>query len=60
MNGVIAVVAYRPKRGKDKELLELVCARVPTLHKEGLVTESNSQLSTMARLSPQLICQPAR
>jgi hypothetical protein len=47
MNGVIAVVAYRPKRGKDKELLDLVCARVPTLRKEGLVTESNSQLSTL-------------
>jgi hypothetical protein len=53
MNGVIAVVAYRPKRGKDKELLDLVRARVPTLRKEGLVTESNSQLSTMARPSPR-------
>jgi quinol monooxygenase YgiN len=39
MNGVIAVVAYRPKPGKEKELLELVRARVPTLRKEGLVTD---------------------
>src|SRR4029450_8870424 len=38
MNGVIAVVAYRPKPGKEQELLELVRSRVPTLHKEGLVT----------------------
>ena len=39
MNGVIAVVAYRPKSGKEQELLELVRARVPTLRKEGLVTD---------------------
>lgn len=39
MNGVIAVVAYRPKPGKERELLELVRSRVPTLRKEGLVTE---------------------
>jgi len=39
MNGVVVVVAYRPKAGKDQELLELVRARVPTLRKEGLVTD---------------------
>jgi quinol monooxygenase YgiN len=39
MNGVIVVVAYRPKQGKEQELLELVRARVPTLRKEGLVTD---------------------
>src|ERR1700694_372780 len=39
MNGVIVVVAYRPQPGKEKELLELVRARVPTLRKEGLVTD---------------------
>ena len=39
MNGVIAVVAYRPKPGKEPELLELVRSRVPTLRKEGLVTD---------------------
>ncbi len=39
MNGVIAVVAYRPKPGKEQELLELVRSRVPTLRKERLVTD---------------------
>ncbi|MDQ2824743.1 MAG: antibiotic biosynthesis monooxygenase [Verrucomicrobiota bacterium] len=39
MTGVIAVVAYRPKPGKEKELLQLVRERVPTLRKEGLVTD---------------------
>ncbi len=38
MNGVIAVVAYRPKPGKEQEILQLVRNRVPTLRKEGLVT----------------------
>ena len=37
--GVIVVVAYRPKPGKEQELLELVRARVPTLRKEELVTD---------------------
>jgi quinol monooxygenase YgiN len=39
MNGVIVIVAYRPKPGKEKELLELVRSRVPTLKKENLVTD---------------------
>ena len=39
MNGVIVVVAYRPKPGKEQELLELVRKRVPTLRKQGLVTD---------------------
>ena len=39
MKGVIVIVAYRPKLGKEKELLELVQSRVPTLRKENLVTE---------------------
>ncbi len=39
MNGVIVIVAYRPKPGKDREILELVRERVPMLLKEGLVTE---------------------
>jgi quinol monooxygenase YgiN len=39
MKGVIVIVAYRPKPGKETELLELVRNRVPTLRKEGLVTE---------------------
>jgi len=39
MNGVVVIVAYRPKPGKEEELLALVRGRVPTLRKEGLVTE---------------------
>jgi quinol monooxygenase YgiN len=39
MNGVVVIVAYRPKPGKEKELLELVRSRVPTLKKENLVTD---------------------
>ena len=39
MSGVCVIVAYRSKLGKEKELLELVRARVPTLRKEGLVTD---------------------
>ena len=39
MNGVIVVVAYRPKPGKGEETLQLVRSRVPTLRKEGLVTD---------------------
>ena len=33
------IVAYRPKRGKEEELLELVRSRVPSLREEGLVTD---------------------
>jgi quinol monooxygenase YgiN len=33
------MVAYRPKPDKQQELLELVRSRVPTLRKEGLVTD---------------------
>ena len=39
MNGVIVIVAYRPKAGKEKETLELVRDRVPTLRNESLVTD---------------------
>jgi quinol monooxygenase YgiN len=39
MGAVIVIVAYRPKPGKEKELLDLVHSRVPTLRKEGLVTD---------------------
>ena len=39
MNGVVVIVAYRPKPGKENELLELVRSRVPTLRKEDLVTD---------------------
>jgi quinol monooxygenase YgiN len=39
MNGIVVIVAYRPKPGKEKELLDLVRSRVPTLRKENLVTD---------------------
>lgn len=39
MSGVVVIVAYRPKPGKEEELLELVRNRVPTLRKENLVTD---------------------
>jgi quinol monooxygenase YgiN len=39
MSGVIVIVAYRPKPARESELLELVRGRVPTLRKEGLVTD---------------------
>ena len=39
MKGVIVIVAYRPRPGKENQTLELVRGRVPTLRKEGLVTD---------------------
>jgi quinol monooxygenase YgiN len=39
MTGVCVIVAYRPKPGKESDLLELVLNRVPTLRKERLVTK---------------------
>ena len=39
MKGVIVIVAYRPKPGKENEVVDLVRSRVPTLRKEGLVTD---------------------
>ena len=39
MAGIICIVAYRPKPDREKELLEIVRNRVPTLRKEGLVTD---------------------
>jgi quinol monooxygenase YgiN len=39
MAGIVVIVAYRPKAGREKEILELVRSRVPTLLQEGLVTE---------------------
>jgi quinol monooxygenase YgiN len=39
MNGVIVIVAYRPKPGKESETLDLVRNRIPTLRKEALVTQ---------------------
>ena len=39
MKGVIVIVAYRPKPGKEMQTLELVRNRVPALRKEGLATD---------------------
>jgi quinol monooxygenase YgiN len=39
MEGIVVIVAYRPKAGHETELLELVRGRVPTLRQEGLVTD---------------------
>ena len=39
MNGVVVIVAYRPKLGKANKTVELVRSRVPTLRNEGLVTD---------------------
>ena len=39
MSGIVVVVAYRPKAGREAELLELVRARVPTLRNEDFVTD---------------------
>ena len=39
MNGIVVIVAYRPKPDREAELLEIVRSRVPTLRQEGLVTD---------------------
>jgi len=39
MNGIVVIVAYRPKLGRENETLDLVRSRVPTLRKEDLVTD---------------------
>ncbi len=39
MAGVCVIVAYRPKHGRESDLLDLVRNRVPTLAREGLVAE---------------------
>jgi quinol monooxygenase YgiN len=39
MSGVVVIVAYRPKPGKENDLIDLVRIRVPTLRKEGLVSD---------------------
>src|SRR5437660_7461547 len=36
MSGVVVIVAYRTKPGKENELIDLGRSRVPTLRKEGL------------------------
>ena len=42
MADLCVIVAYRPKAGKEAELLQLVRDRVPTLRREGLATARES------------------
>jgi quinol monooxygenase YgiN len=44
MKGIIVIVAYRPKPGKESETLDLVRSRVPTLRKEELVTDRSATI----------------
>jgi quinol monooxygenase YgiN len=39
MSGLIVIVAYKPRPGKESEVLAIVRRRVPFLRQEGLVTE---------------------
>jgi hypothetical protein len=39
MKGVLVIVAYRPKPGRQSETPDFVRSRVPTLRKNGLVTD---------------------
>src|SRR5260370_14452954 len=39
MSGIVVIVAYRPKPGKENDLGDLVRSRVRTLRKEKLVTD---------------------
>src|SRR4029434_35793 len=41
---VIVIVAYRPKLGRESQTLDLVRSRVPTLRKEGLVTDGTPNI----------------
>jgi quinol monooxygenase YgiN len=54
MTGVVVIVAYRPKAGKENELLELVRSRIPILLKEGLVTD---RIPTIVRSSDGTIVE---
>jgi quinol monooxygenase YgiN len=54
MAGVVVIVAYRPKTGKENELLELVRSRIPILLKEGLVTD---RIPTIVRSSDGTIVE---
>jgi len=47
--GVVVIVAYRPKPGKENDLIDLVRSRVPTLRKENLVTDRVPTIMRSAR-----------
>src|SRR5438128_11318015 len=54
MSGIVVIVAYRPKPGKENELVDLVRSRVPTLKKENLVTD---RAPTIMRARDQTIIE---
>ncbi len=37
--GIIVITCFKPKEGKDSELLEVIRDHIPVLKKEGLITE---------------------
>jgi quinol monooxygenase YgiN len=37
--GILVITCFKPKEGKDRELLEVVSDHMPVLRKENLVTE---------------------
>ena len=37
--GIIVITCFRPKEGKDKELLEVIKDHIPVLKTEGLITD---------------------
>jgi len=37
--GIIVIACFKPKEGKEKELLEVLKDHMPVLRKEGLVTD---------------------
>jgi quinol monooxygenase YgiN len=41
--GKLVIVAYRPRVGKEEQLVELIKEHMPTLRGEGLVTDRPSQ-----------------
>ncbi|HRI86468.1 MAG TPA: hypothetical protein PK536_13580 [Ignavibacteria bacterium] len=40
--GIIVIACFKPKEGKDNELLEVIKDHMPVLKKEGLITERDS------------------
>ena len=37
--GIIVITCFKPKEGKDFELLEVIKDHIPVLKKEGLITD---------------------
>ncbi len=47
--GVYAIVAYKPREGKEDKLIQLIKDHVPILRAEGLVTESASSIAMRSK-----------